>query len=44
MSDLAARLAAILLALALTASGATLAAPWSAPTLPKAVAPFGCFA
>ena len=44
MSDLAPRLAGILLALALTVSGVTMAAAGSAPTLPGPIAPFGCYA
>ncbi len=44
MSDLIPRLATILVALALTVSGVTLAATESAPTLPGPIAPFGCYA
>ena len=44
MSDLAPRLASVLLALALTVTGMTLAAAGSAPTLPGPIAPFGCYA
>ena len=44
MSDLAPRLAGVLLAFALTLSGVTLAAAGSAPTLPVPIAPFGCYA
>lgn len=42
MSDLASRLAAVILALALTLSGVTLAATSAAPTLTGPIAPFGC--
>lgn len=44
MSDLIPRLATILLALALTFSGVTLAATASAPTLTGPIAPFGGYA
>ena len=44
MSDLAPRIAAVLLALALTVTGVTMAAAGSAPTLPGPIAPFGCYA
>jgi hypothetical protein len=43
MSHFAPRLATILLALTLTASGVALGAAGSAPTLPHPIAPFGCY-
>ena len=42
MSHLAPRLAAMLVALSLIASGVALGAG-SAPTLPQPIAPFGCY-
>jgi hypothetical protein len=42
MSNLAPKLATILVALTLTVSGLTLGATRSAPTLPGPIAPFGC--
>lgn len=44
MAYVTTKLATAILALVLAASGVTLAATTSAPTLPGAVAPFGCFA
>lgn len=44
MSDFAPRFAGVLLALALTVSGVTMAAAGSAPTLPGPITPFGCYA
>jgi len=44
MSELTPRIAGILIALALTLSGVTMAAAGSAPTLPGPIAPFGCYA
>lgn len=44
MSHFAPKLATILLALSLTASGVILGATGSAPTLAQPIAPFGCYA
>ena len=43
MSHVAPRLATILIALTLTASGVALGTAGSAPTLPHPVTPFGCY-
>lgn len=43
MSQLAPRLATVLVALTLTLSGVVLGATGSAPTLPHSIAPFGCY-
>jgi len=44
MRNLSTRLVPVLLALALSVSGVTLAATAPAPTLPGPIAPFGCYA
>lgn len=43
MSHLVPKLATILFALSLTASGVALAGSRAAPTLPGPIAPFGCY-